>query len=213
MTRAYNELYLDDAMQSLGEAFDVASELEGIGCETFAREFVASGRARWFAGGNPRYVAGMGGAELVWDVLESRGYRLEPPEDSVAYYRSPEYWCGWILALYQWTSCLSFERIFRAVPFSELMKLYGPLHEAGEDKAVAVLDHRIRAAALQRPSRLQTVRKSRGFTQRGLAEASGVNRRTIEEYERGDKDLSRSAFVTVLALARALGVQPEDLLN
>lgn len=213
MIRVYSELYLDDATQNLGEAFDAASRLEGVGCEVFAQEFLASGRARWFSGGNPRYVVGMSGIELVWDVLESRGYRLEPPRDSVAYDRSPEYWCGWALALYQWSSGLSFERILEAVPLSEFMKLYGPLHEAGEDKVVAVLDQRVRSAEARFPSRLQTARRSRGLTQRELAEASGVNRRTIEEYERGDKDLSRAAFVTVRALARVLGVPPEDLVN
>lgn len=211
MTHAYSELCLYDAMLVLAEALDVASDLEGVGGGRFLDEFVLSGRAARFGSGNPRYVLGMSGTELVWDVMTAQGYCLPAPHAEVRYGRSAAYWCGWILAYYQWLTAQPFERILEVFPFERLLALYPALHEAGEDKAAEVLDTRMRAAT--RASRLKRIRRARGLTQRELAERSGVNRRTVEEYESGQKSLSRASAERVLALARVLGCRVEDLID
>ena len=61
--------------------------------------------------------------------------------------------------------------------------------------------------------RLQEIRKARGLSQRQLAEASGVNVRVLQHYEQGFKDINKAAAETVKALADALGVRMEDLLE
>lgn len=61
--------------------------------------------------------------------------------------------------------------------------------------------------------RLQEIRKARGLSQRELAEASGVNVRVLQHYEQGFKDINKAAAETVKALADALGVRMEDLLE
>ena len=60
---------------------------------------------------------------------------------------------------------------------------------------------------------LKQVRKDKGMTQKELAEASGINLRTLQHYEQGSKDLNMAAAITVYAIAEALGVKVEDLLN
>ena len=62
-------------------------------------------------------------------------------------------------------------------------------------------------------SKLQTARKAKGLTQKQLAEASGLNLRTLQHYEQGSKDLNQAAAITVYGLAVLLGVKVEDLLD
>lgn len=60
---------------------------------------------------------------------------------------------------------------------------------------------------------LKTVRKEKGLTQRGLAEATGISLRTLQHYEQGSKDLNMAAAITVYAIAEALQVRMEELLD
>ena len=60
---------------------------------------------------------------------------------------------------------------------------------------------------------LKQVRKDKGLTQKELAEATGLSLRTLQHYEQGSKDLNMAAAITVYAIAQALGVKVEDLLN
>lgn len=60
---------------------------------------------------------------------------------------------------------------------------------------------------------LQKYRKAAGFTQLDLSVLSGVNLRTLQDYEQGRKPISQAAAVTVYRIARALGVTVEDLIK
>lgn len=60
---------------------------------------------------------------------------------------------------------------------------------------------------------LQRIRKAQGFTQRSLAEATGISLRTIQHWECGDNDFSYAAAMTVYEVARVLGVDMLDLLD
>ena len=62
-------------------------------------------------------------------------------------------------------------------------------------------------------TKLKTVRKEKGLTQRGLAEATGISLRTLQHYEQGSKDLNMAAAITVYAIAQALQVRMEELLD
>ena len=59
---------------------------------------------------------------------------------------------------------------------------------------------------------LQSIREQRGMTRRELAQQSGVNFRSIQDYEQGHKKLSSAGGDTLLRLAAALGCQIEELL-
>ena len=65
----------------------------------------------------------------------------------------------------------------------------------------------------KQPSKLQEIRKARGFTQQQLAEASGVSLRMIQLYEQGQNDIQKAQAQVVLSLAKALGCDVEDLLG
>ncbi|NHM15003.1 helix-turn-helix domain-containing protein [Xiamenia xianingshaonis] len=210
--RAYDESYLNDAMDTLGEALDYAVADCGQDPDEFFEWFVVSGMAASFGRGNPKFVAGMSGVELAREVqFRILGKRSDvtatQPLD-----RTPEYWAGWFLAYYQW---------YRGIPFDEMAR-YGLvptmllersiLHEADASKAVAFAD-RLMENATESPSRLAFLRKQRGLTQQQLAEAADVSLRMVQLYEQRQNDLSKAAAGVVVRLAHVIGCSAEELLE
>ena len=59
---------------------------------------------------------------------------------------------------------------------------------------------------------LQSIRELRSLTRRELAKRSGVNFRSIQDYEQGHKRLASTSGETLLRLAATLGCQIEELL-
>lgn len=211
MTRAYAEEYLNDAMENLGEAFDYAVNVCSLGIDEFMDLFIASGYCDSFSKGCPKYVSGLSGTELVMEIVGKAGKQMSFPEPQTEYDCSPEYWCGWILAYYQWATRRSFKDIRNNISMLEIRKLYSPLHEASEDKFVDTLNAIIRRK--NAPTKLQQQRKRCGYSQKKLAERSGVNLRTLQQYELKTKDISKASVQTVVALANALGCRVEELLE
>lgn len=62
-------------------------------------------------------------------------------------------------------------------------------------------------------TRLDLLRQANDYTQAGLAEATGIPLRTIQEYCQGRKPLEKASFVRCLLLAKALGCKVEDLID
>ncbi len=140
MTHAYDEEYLSDAMENLGEAFDYAVNAQGLGLDQFSSLFVKSIASKGFEIGNPKYVSGMSGTELVLNVLCQNGLQAKDVLPLVDYERSSEYWSGWILAFYQWYSRKKFSSILKSLPADEINKMYNPLHEAPAQKFAEIAE-------------------------------------------------------------------------
>ncbi|MFQ6804379.1 MAG: XRE family transcriptional regulator [Lachnospiraceae bacterium] len=136
MTRAYNEQYLSDAMNNLGEMMDYAVNTCHFEINEFFDMFLVSDLAVQFARGVPKVVSGMSGVELAMEVVRKSGSDMELPDAEAEYDRSPEYWCGWIAAFYQWYTGVSFREISQIVSMTEIRKMYPTLHEASELKFV-----------------------------------------------------------------------------
>lgn len=136
---AYSEIFLSDAMDTLGEAIEYAVCMCGVDGQEFLNRFIASGVAEHFQEGEPRYLSGMSGIELVRLVMERSGGSI-PADRKISPGYTPEYWTGWVYAYYQWLSGYAFAEIFHAVPFVRLLQMYRPLHEADISKAAAILD-------------------------------------------------------------------------
>lgn len=93
----------------------------------------------------------------------------------------------------------------------KVAELYPTLHEAAEEKFVDTVNYIIRKN--DAPTRLQSQRKISGYSQRELAEKSGVSLRSIQQYEQRVKDINKASISTLLALAKTLGCQVEDLVE
>ena len=211
MIHAYDERYLGDAMKNLGEAADYAVCLCGIDLGEFLRMFVASGIADRFGNGVPKYVSGMSGTELAGEIFSSAGYKSVLPAPRDKYSLSPEYWCGWVLALYQWFSGNTFKRILEKIDGDTLLKMYPTLHEAPEQKCMETMNEIMKRGG--NVSKLQLIRESRELTQKELSEKAGVNLRTLQQYEIRAKNINRAAASTLIALSKTLGCRIEDLLE
>lgn len=157
------------------------------------------------------YGQGFYCTELVQEILEKSGLKMDFAEPQVEYECSPEYWCGWSAAYYQWYTGRSFQNIHQNISMEKIEKLYPTLHEASEEKFVDMVNQMIQENHFMTP--LQALRKACGYSQRELAEKAGVNIRNIQQYEQRAKDINKAAAQNVFALARVLGCRPEDLLE
>lgn len=211
MIHAYDEYYLEDAMTCLGEAMDYVANSCHLDMDYFLDLFIGTGYAEQFALGVPKLVSGISGTELVINTLAKAGIQFDFPPAQIDYSYSAQYWCGWILAYYQWYTGRSFKSIQTYITMSEIEKLYPTLHEASETKFVDTINRIIRKK--NAPTRLQTQRKISGYSQKELAEKVGVNLRTLQQYEIRAKNINKAAGETLLNLAKTLGCRVEDLLE
>ena len=210
---AYSELYLDDAMNNLGDMIEYAVCDLGFDPDTFFGWFISSGIASRFEKGNPKYITGMSGFELAEAVLTETNVSYKKREPSYTEFKGREYWAGWILAYYQWVTGKRFEDMVRdGLALSTVLSMY-ILHEADESKFVDAANEIIARNKEDRKSKLSEIRKARGFTQQELSEASGVTLRMIQLYEQKQNDISKAQVTVVLNLAKALGCEAEDLID
>ncbi|MCQ4023211.1 MULTISPECIES: helix-turn-helix domain-containing protein [unclassified Ruminococcus] len=211
MIHAYDEEYLPDAIKNLGEAVDYAVSYCQIETNDFFDLFIASGLADQFGRGVPKIISGLSGTELVLEVFRQSGVQRPFPEPQEDYDYSCAYWCGWIIAYYQWYSGIPFRDIFQSISAEELEHLYPTLHEASEEKCVDTLNRMILRD--QGDSKLKVQRVVRNYTQKELADRTGISLRTIQHYEQRSKDLNRASGTTLSVLAQTLGCRIEDLLE
>ena len=210
MIHAYDEMYLDSAMSNLGEAFDYVGNTLKMDKDRFFELFISTEIANQFGDGNSSYICGMSGIELADLVLSKAGTPyLELPKENIN--KSVDFWCGWILAYYQWYSKRPFSNIARFIKISDIENMYNIFHEAPEEKFCDTIEKMIREK--DEPTRLQVIRKNAGFTQSELANKSGVSLRSIQMYEQRNKDINKAQLDTVNALSKALGCSIEDLIE
>ncbi|MDR1801095.1 MAG: helix-turn-helix domain-containing protein [Lachnospiraceae bacterium] len=214
MMHAYDETYLDDAMNNLGDMFDYAVNDCGYDPEEFFRYFIVSGVAEAFGHGNPKYVTGLSGPELASEVI-SRTLKERPdtpPSEDID--KSSEYWAGWSLAYYQWYTARRFDHIRKAgLTMTRILALYATLHEADVSKFVSIANQIIEKHCADVGSNLQRIRKASGMTQKKLSEESGASLRMIQLYEQRRADINMAQAITIDRIARALGCEAGDLLE
>lgn len=202
MIHAYNEIYLDDAMQTLAEMFSYVPDAKRA--DVLFQYFVMSGVAYQFGRGNPRYI-NMPPQALFEEITAGKMQLVQP----YSYGRSPEYWCGFVLAYYQWYTGLSFEQIGRRLPPSKIIAMYNPLHEASVEKFVEVANSII----FLKETNLARYRKTANLSQRELANYSQVSLRAIQLYEQRQLDINMAPAIKLFQLSRVLGCYIEDLME
>ncbi len=210
MTHAYSEYYIENAQRVLAQMLHYAVYDLKMDYDPYILLFLQSGVADQFEKGNPRYVVGMSGPELADEVIRRVTGHGCPSAGEPYYDRSDAYWTGYTLAWYQWNCGCSFRSLFSEVPCSVIADMYSKYHEMDLLHAADEIDRLRRLSAYGDRLGLKRRRELAGLSQRGLAEASGVPLRTIQQYEQGQKDIRRAAFETVCRMAAALHCRPEE---
>ena len=188
---AYDEVYLQPARANMGRMLDVAVGSMGFGLGEFYGLFLASGLARRFGAGDYALITGCSGTELAFRVaVEVQAEEPPRPRVRYRYDRSPEYWCGWALARYQWETAMTFDMINRITPIEDVRKMYDAYHEMDIRHFEDALNER-RARFFRPPLRMR--RMAAKLSQAQLAVISGVPVRSIQQYEQRRKDLNKAA--------------------
>ena len=203
MIHAYNNIYLNSVMHNLAALFDMAINAEGLDADQFSYMFATSSVASGIENGFPNMLAGKSATEMLMIILDKDVEYTTVPLD-----RTPQYWAGWILANAQWYLNKSFKEILDVMPFSSLVSMYYPYHEADEMKTIEIIQK-----YFPKTSSLKLLRQKRNLTQEQLALISGVNIRSIKSYEQGENDILKAQGESLLMLSKALGCTIEELLN
>lgn len=203
MIHAYNNIYLNSVMHNLAALFDMAINAEGLDADQFSYMFATSSVASGIENGFPNMLAGKSATEMLMIILDKDVEYTTVPLD-----RTPQYWAGWILANAQWYLNKSFKEILDVMPFSSLVSMYYPYHEADEMKTIEIIQK-----YFPKTSSLKLLRQKRNLTQEQLALISGVNIRSIRSYEQGENDILKAQGESLLMLSKALGCTIEELLN
>ena len=211
MTHAYQEIYRSKAQATLGDAFDYAVNTCGMNGTTFTKLFCASTVSRRMENGEPAYVAGKSGIEIVLEVISETMSKSLSAGLHEYMGRSKEYWIGWAAAYYQWHSGRKYSDIYKVLPFEDLQKMYYTLHEADITKFVEIADQLMKDHFKE--TNLKRIRTAYGCTQAELAKRSGVSLRSIQMYEQRNKDINKASVETVHSLAKVLGCTMEDLIE
>lgn len=213
MTPAYEEMYLNDAMCSMGEMLDYAVHDCGCDGDLFFTQFLSSGVAEQFERGNPKFVGGMSGVELALEVFRRTTGQVPDVDVSASEEKTQEYWAGWSLAYYQWKTGMSFREIISyGLTVSRVCSMY-LLHEADISKFAEAADKVIQENLSEGETNLKRIRRANGFSQKQLAEVSGVALRMIQLYEQRQNDINKAQASTLSALARSLNCRLEDLME
>ena len=202
MTHAYNELYLNSAMETLGEVFSFTSNSNEA--DLLFEEFLVSGYAYQFGRGNPHYI-NMPSFVFFEDIIKEK-----LPLKTLYYNeRTPEYWCGFVLAYYQWYTGLSFQQIGEKLKPSKIIAMYNPLHEADFGKIVEFFNNIV----YDKTTNLAKYRKLAKLSQSELSKLSNVSLRSIQLYEQRKLDINSASSIKLFKISRVLGCNIEDLLE
>lgn len=208
MILAYDKNYLSKAQSTLASMLDFAVYDLNVSLEKFYQRFLESTVSNRFESGESSIIAGKSGVELVLEVVgnEKLSKEYRPAEN-----RSPEYWVGWALAFFQWQTNLTFKQINSLIPITEIRAMYNPYHEMDIsqfcDKMREVYNSR------KGETNLKKYRLAAGLSQSELAEVSGVQVRTIQQYEQRLKNINAAKAESVIALSKALECSVEMLME
>ncbi len=208
MIHAYDKNYLSKAQNNLASMFDFAVYDLEEDLSLFYLKFLQSKIRSQFERGESTVIVGKSGVELALDIMENESLasKYRPAAN-----RTPEYWCGWALAYFQWHTNLGFKEINNYIPISEVLAMYSPYHEMDVtqfcDKMIELYKKR------KNNTNLKALRLDAGLSQSELAEISDIPVRTIQQYEQNQKNINAAKAETVVRLAKALNCTVEALME
>lgn len=208
MIHAYDKNYLSKAQNNLASMLDFAVYDLEEDLSHFYLKFLQSKICAQFERGESTVIVGKSGVELALDIIgdETLASKYRPAAN-----RTPEYWCGWALAYFQWQTNLGFKEINKYISISEILAMYSPYHEMDIsqfcDKMIELYNKR------KNNTNLKALRLDAGLSQRELAEISDIPVRTIQQYEQKQKNINAAKAETVVKLAKALNCTVEALME
>ena len=210
MIHAYSKNYLDDARLTLAAAFDYAVNDLDIKLCDFYDVFMNSELGHKFERGYYGVISGMSGIELTNKVLKKKKFKDPTPRYDYTK-KSVEYWVGDVLAYYQWYTGLTFKEIASFITIDNIRRMYNPYHEMDITHFCDRLNELYKETYPD--TKLKTLRKNIGLTQKELSIYSDIPLRTIQQYEQRQKNINKAQGEYLIKLSKALNCKIEDLLE
>lgn len=205
---AYDRNYLYLAQNQLAWFLDYSVNFLNLPLSYVWESFLKSDLSHKFASGDSSTLAGKSGIELALDLFNKNP---DDYPDYISIDRSREYWLGYYLAYYQWETAISYNFLNKYITIEEILSLYNPYHEMDIhqfiDKLNEILNQR------KEKTNLEKYRRQLGLSRRELSIASNVPYRLIEHYEQRMVDINKASSEYVISLAKALYLNPQDLLE
>lgn len=209
--RAYSDIYLSDAQNTLGELLDMAINSLNIDGDIFFKMFINSGIAERISSGNPKYIAGLSSIELLNIIIRKTNLQISNYQVTLSTVKSAEYWVGWSLGYFQWYCGKNFSKIHQAISIVNIIQIYPSYHQADISKLTLWAQEKY--DTYYNISSLGRIRKAAGYSQAKLANTSEVSLRSIQMYEQQHKDINKAQVSTLQKIALTLGCNIQDLLD
>lgn len=208
MIHAYDEVYLTNVRDLMGNMLDISVNEFGYSIGDFYVKFLNSLASVKISRGAPDYIAGKTSLDLILEILE-----LDELPNKVDFpmNKSQEYWAGWALAYYQWYTAISFQVLNEEIPIESIVGMYHPYHEMDINQFVDRVNEIRQAKRVH--SYLKAFRMKMGYTQSELAEITQIPVKTIQQYEQRQKNINNANVEYIINLSKALCCLPTDLLE
>ena len=208
---AYCEEYLEDAQSTLGNMLDYALNICMLDGEEFFHMFISSGIAGQFEHGNPKYLSGMTGGEIVKEILfRTKKIELQEPEE-YDLDKTPEYWCGWILAYYQWKTCRSFKKILQVISIQDILYMYPTHHEADEEYFVDTMHQIFKRKHTE--TYMKQKMENQEISIEELSRQTGIPEKTIMALAQDFSEIKETDVLTLYKISKVLQCTMEDLIE
>lgn len=132
-------MYLNDVQKNLGFFFQAALRNLSLPVDEVQRAFLASEISTQIEFANPNFLCGKSGYELAILAFPQYEKKLMDSIDE-PFYPQAEYWCGHVLAYYQWYSDKPFAEILGKYPLERILSDYHLMHEADITKMAQAMD-------------------------------------------------------------------------
>ncbi len=207
LIKQYDISYLDDVAQNLGFMLEHSNVYKFSPTYIWER-FIVSKVAIEIQRGNPTYLVGHSGHELLREIVDING-DLTNQTDCVQ--RSDLYWAGYALAHLQYETSLSFFKLNGFIPIDKVINLYPSFHKFDITKFIDYAKALIKEQHTS--TNLKLIRNASGLSQKELAKMAKVDLRSIQMYEQRKNDINKAQAQTLYNISKILGCKMEDLLE
>lgn len=149
MKHAYDDQYVDSAMDQVSELFEIATVIDHQNIDFFVENYFLPYAAPKIESCDPFFILGKSSLEN-YAAITGKTIRINSLDCL-----SNEYWAGWVLAFTQWYFNRPFSDLISVIPASSLVKMYDPLHEASETQTARVFEEAILARDLAVSDRIE----------------------------------------------------------
>ena len=233
-----NYFLVNKACISIGKMLDHAVYSLHQNADTFFALFITSGLASKLEQTDISIITGISGIELSYEVMKRCGIHFDRVTPRHTTGLSKEYYAAHALAHIQYDTGISYDELIHIISVSDIIRLYDSYHSkavsllpwqmSDSDRTEAVekiksgFTDELRSAFercgintlhMKKETHLKEMRLRNGLSQSGLAAASGIPVRTIQQYEQRRKDINKAAADSILKLASVLNCDPSSLLE